>query len=154
MTGYRAARAPAHSPREQMTSRAREQAFQKPLDEHKRILYKICNSYCGNPDDRDDLAQEIVLQLWRSFGTFDDGYRFSTWMYRVALNVAVSFYRHEATRARHVISDEARLLETIDDRNESACLAMVRLCRAAAPKASRQIPSYRGDDGLQLGLIR
>lgn len=83
--------------------------------EHKGILYKICNSYCRNTDDRDDLAQEIAIQLWRSFGTFDERCRFSTWMYRVALNVAISFYRRESTRTRYALSADERLLDAIDE---------------------------------------
>lgn len=83
--------------------------------EHKGILYKICNSYCRQRDDRDDLAQEITIQLWRSFGTFDERCRFSTWMYRVALNVAISFYRRESTRTRYALSAGERLLDTIDE---------------------------------------
>ena len=92
-----------------------QQRFQTGVDQHKKILYKVCNSYCRNRDDRDDLAQEIIIQLWRSFGKFDEGYRFSTWMYRIALNVAISFYRRENTRTRYVISDEEHLLEAIDE---------------------------------------
>jgi RNA polymerase sigma factor (sigma-70 family) len=98
-----------------MTTPALEEQFQTLVEEHKKILYKVCNSYCRNRDDRDDLAQEIIIQLWRSFGTFDERYVFSTWMYRIALNVAISFYRRESTRTRHVISDEEHLLEAIDD---------------------------------------
>ena len=98
-----------------MTSPQLQERFQTVVDQHKKILYKVCNSYCRNRDDRDDLAQEIIIQLWRSFGKFDERYRFSTWMYRIALNVAISFYRRESTRTRHVISDEERLLEAIDD---------------------------------------
>lgn len=99
-----------------MTTQAREDRFQQLLGDHKKILFKICNAYCRARDDGDDLAQEIVLQLWRSFDSFDDRYRFSTWMYRVALNVAISFHRRERTRRRHLISDEAYLLEAIDER--------------------------------------
>jgi RNA polymerase sigma-70 factor, ECF subfamily len=85
--------------------------FQALVEGHKKILYKVCNSYCRNRDDREDLAQEITVQLWQSFGAFDDERsRFSTWMYRVALNVAISFLRRETTRARHVISGEEHLL--------------------------------------------
>src|SRR5580700_5056398 len=98
-----------------MTTPRHQERFQALLDEHKRILYKVCHSYCRNRDDGEDLAQEIIIQLWRSFGKFDERYRFSTWMYRIALNVAISFYRRENRRTRYVISDEERLLEAIDE---------------------------------------
>jgi RNA polymerase sigma factor (sigma-70 family) len=88
-----------------------QEKFQTLVDEHKKILYKVCNSYCRDPDSRDDLAQEIILQLWRSFPKFDGRCRFSTWMYRIALNIAISFYRRETTRRRHLISGEQHLLE-------------------------------------------
>jgi RNA polymerase sigma factor (sigma-70 family) len=98
-----------------MTSLELQYRFQTLIDEHKKILYKVCNSYCRNREDRKDLGQEIVIQLWRSFNTFDERCRFSTWMYRVALNVAISFYRRESTRTRHVISDEQHLLDAADE---------------------------------------
>jgi len=84
------------------------------LNEHRRIVYKICNAYCPNRDDRDDLAQEIVTELWRSFGSFDGRARFSTWLYRVALNVAISFNRRERRRTLHVVSGDERLLEVAE----------------------------------------
>jgi RNA polymerase sigma factor (sigma-70 family) len=70
-----------------------KEEFLKLIDEHKLIIYKICNSYCKNRYDRDDLAQEITYQLWKSFNHFNGTVKFSTWMYRVALNVAITFYR-------------------------------------------------------------
>jgi RNA polymerase sigma factor (sigma-70 family) len=101
--------------RERMTTPELQERFQTVVDQHKKILYKVCNSYCRNRDDRDDLAQEIIIQLWRSFGNFDERCRFSTWMYRIALNVAISFYRRENRRTRYVISDKEHLLEAIDE---------------------------------------
>ena len=71
--------------------------FLLQLEEHKLIIYKICNSYCKNASDRNDLAQEISYQLWRSYGNFNGTVKFSTWMYRVALNVAITFYRKTAS---------------------------------------------------------
>ncbi|HEX5229508.1 MAG TPA: RNA polymerase sigma factor [Bryobacteraceae bacterium] len=96
-----------------MSKREPEERFQALVEEHKKILYKVCHSYCKNPGDRDDLAQEILFQLWRSFGVFDERVRFSTWMYRIALNVAISFYRRESVRARHVVSVGEGLLENV-----------------------------------------
>src|SRR5580658_4325081 len=109
-----------------MTTSERQERFQALVEEHKKILYKVCHSYCRNPVDRDDLAQEILFQLWRSFGAFDDRVRFSTWMYRIALNVAISFYRRESVRTRHVLSGaDERLLEAITrqatNRKKSSC---------------------------------
>jgi RNA polymerase sigma factor (sigma-70 family) len=116
--------------------------FQTLVDRHKKILYKVCNSYCRNPDDRDDLAQQIVAQLWQSFRSFDGRVEFSTWMYRVALNVAISWYRRERTRTSHILPagehildvaaetesepDDIRLLyqfiETLDELNKALIL--------------------------------
>jgi RNA polymerase sigma-70 factor (ECF subfamily) len=73
------------------------------LEEHKRIIFKICNSYCAKKSDREDLAQEIIFQLWKSHKNFNADHKFSTWMYRIALNVAITFYRKE-TRAAKTIS--------------------------------------------------
>lgn len=99
-----------------MTTSGLQEQFQTLVDDHRKILYKICHSYCRDRDSREDLAQEILVQLWRSFGRFDGQNinrrcRFSTWMYRIALNVAISFYRRESVRRRCVISDEAQLIE-------------------------------------------
>jgi RNA polymerase sigma factor (sigma-70 family) len=94
-----------------MSKRADHDQFLALLDEHKKILFKIANSYCRRPADREDLVQEMVLQLWRSFGRYDSRMRFTTWMYRVALNVAISFFRHESRRPRAIGHDERVLLE-------------------------------------------
>ncbi|MGN6531284.1 MAG: RNA polymerase sigma factor [Ginsengibacter sp.] len=64
---------------------------------NRGIIFKICNSYCNNKNDREDLAQEIMYQLVKSFHSFNEEFKFSTWMYRVALNVAISFYRKNKT---------------------------------------------------------
>jgi RNA polymerase sigma factor (sigma-70 family) len=99
----------------QMATADLQNTFQILVEEHKRILYKVCNAYCNHPDSREDLAQEIIVQLWRSFANYDSQRRFSTWMYRIALNVAISFHRRESIRTHHVISDEQRLLLTASE---------------------------------------
>ena len=94
-----------------MTKPARQDRFLVLLDEHKKILSKVASSYCRNTTDRQDLVQEMVVQLWRSFDRYDERYRFSTWMYRIALNVAISFYRSESWRSRLTVPAEDSILE-------------------------------------------
>src|SRR4051794_39902479 len=78
-----------------MTIPSGKETFVQLIQENKKIIYKVCNSYCTHKDERDDLAQEIVYNLWKSYPHFDAELRFSTWMYRIALNVAISYYRKE-----------------------------------------------------------
>lgn len=76
-----------------MHTQEEKDSFLKLISDNKGIILKICNSYCNNESDREDLAQEIIYQLWKSNKSFNSDYKFSTWMYRIALNVAISFYR-------------------------------------------------------------
>lgn len=77
-----------------MADRERQRRFEGLLREHQRIVFKVAGAYARSQPDRDDLAQEIAAQLWRSFGRFDERRaKFPTWMYRVALNVAISHAR-------------------------------------------------------------
>lgn len=107
-----------------MTQRSRQEEFLLLLEEHKKILHKVAGAYCRNPADRQDLAQEIVAQLWRSFGRYDAAFRFSTWMYRIALNVAISFYRSESRRARRTVPAEDVLLEAADEEPDENLLLL------------------------------
>lgn len=74
--------------------------FLSVIQANKGIIYKVVNTYCKNTEDRKDLVQEIIVQLWKSFDHFDQNFRYSTWMYRISLNVAISFYRKENSRKR------------------------------------------------------
>jgi RNA polymerase sigma-70 factor (ECF subfamily) len=91
-----------------------QQDFETRLAEHRGILYKLANAYCPAGEDRDDLVQEFLLQLWRSFPSYDRERRFSTWMYRVALNTAISFARSARMRTtRTVALDESPEVERV-----------------------------------------
>ncbi len=79
-----------------MTKENEKDDFLRLIQSNKKIIFKICNSYCHNSIDREDLAQEIIYNLWKSGKSFNADYKFSTWMYRVALNIAISFYRKES----------------------------------------------------------
>lgn len=74
--------------------------FLSVVQSNKGIIYKVANSYCKNVEDRKDLIQEIIIQLWKSFDNYDDNFKHSTWMYRISLNVAISFYRKENSRKK------------------------------------------------------
>jgi RNA polymerase sigma-70 factor (ECF subfamily) len=78
-----------------MSLNAKNDQFLVLLNQHKKIVYKICNAYCKDEEGRKDLAQEITVQLWKSFGKYNNQFKVTTWMYRIALNVAISFYRRE-----------------------------------------------------------
>lgn len=75
--------------------------FQSLITAHRGIILKIAASYYRNADDRADLAQEIALQLWRAWPSYERSRPFSTWMYRVALNVAISQQRRDRQQERH-----------------------------------------------------
>ncbi|MHA4812633.1 RNA polymerase sigma factor [Flavitalea flava] len=73
-----------------------EKEFLKAIGDHQKIIYKICRIYRDRPEDREDLFQEIVYQLWKSFPSFKKEARLSSWMYRVGLNTAMAIYRKSA----------------------------------------------------------
>lgn len=76
-------------------------AFTDLLQSHRGIVFKVANSYAWDPDDRAELAQEIATQLWRAFPDYEPTRPFSTWMYRIALNVGISHVRSETHRRKH-----------------------------------------------------
>lgn len=68
------------------------------IGQNKGILFKICRIYLDDADDRDDLLQEMILQLWKGFDSFKGDSKFSSWMYRVALNTAIVFFKKQKRR--------------------------------------------------------
>lgn len=83
---------------------ARERC-QHLLETHRGIVFKVANLYCRDAEDRRDLAQEICAQAWKSFASYDDARPFPTWLYRVALNVAISFARSRARRTTFALDE-------------------------------------------------
>ena len=99
-----------------MSTQTGKEDFLKLVEEHRRIIFKICHSYCPNKNDREDLAQEIIFQLWRSYSSFNPEYKFSTWMYRIALNVAISLYRKENRTAKTIFFSET--VPDVEDKSD------------------------------------
>ena len=67
--------------------------FVELLEKHQNIVHKVCRLYTNNYDAHNDLFQEISIQLWKAYPKFRGDSKFSTWMYRVALNTAITLYR-------------------------------------------------------------
>ncbi|MBZ0152532.1 MAG: sigma-70 family RNA polymerase sigma factor [Planctomycetes bacterium] len=65
------------------------------LQRHAGLIHKVAFTYCRNATDREEVVQEIAVQLWRAWDRYDPRFAESTWVYRVALNVAISWFRRE-----------------------------------------------------------
>jgi RNA polymerase sigma factor (sigma-70 family) len=90
------------------TMQSQEGEFLKAINEHRGILYKISRMYSDTFEDEKDLEQEIVLQLWQSYKSFNGQSKFSSWMYRVALNTALVFLKKKKRRVETTDLNEAK----------------------------------------------
>jgi RNA polymerase sigma factor (sigma-70 family) len=91
----------------------RHEQFVALLQNHRALLYRVSTMYGRSATERADLAQEIIANIWQAYARFDDRLKFSTWMYRIALNVAISWRRREATQSQHVVPDGQEILEKV-----------------------------------------
>lgn len=83
-----------------MNDSQRETQFQGWLKHHRRLLFKVVRAYAVTAVDQDDLFQEICLQLWRSVDSYKGQAKVSTWLYRIALNTAISWERKSGRQAQ------------------------------------------------------
>ena len=102
-----------------------EKGFLLNFEKNQNIAHKICRIYTTNKDAHNDLFQEITIQLWKSYPKFRGDSKFSTWMYRVALNTAISLYRKSTrTIKTQDISDVAYKIKATEyDKTEEMQLA-------------------------------
>ena len=90
-----------------------EQKFTTLVQENQGIIYKACRLYCRNPEDCKDMFQEIVLKLWKGYPSFRGDSKPTTWMYRVAINTAITFQgKRQIPFDRNI---DAESLQVIDD---------------------------------------
>ena len=75
-----------------------QERFLELIQENAGIIHKVCHLYCHSAQDRQDLFQEITVQLWKAFPKFRNESKISTWMYRIALNTAISDFRKQQRR--------------------------------------------------------
>ncbi len=107
--------------------------FSTLIEKHQAIIHKITMVYANGQSNREDLFQEICLQLWRSYPNFRNESKFSTWMYRVALNTAISTIRKTRTDIHfEQLHDNDRMeTETSDEKEQ------VKLLYRAISKLNR-----------------
>lgn len=91
-----------------------EKEFLHKLELHKGIIHKVAKMYMDNAEDRADLFQEIILQLWKAYGSFKGESQFSSWMYRVALNTALIYFKKERKKP-----DKYRIEQDLDVKDET-----------------------------------
>lgn len=100
----------------------RKQIAHKPFVDlvyaHQGILQRICSVYASSPEDCEDLFQEILLQSWRLFASFDGRSKFSTWLYRVALNTALLRRRREGGKPAVVCESATSMDVALNERGE------------------------------------
>ncbi|MGJ1203828.1 RNA polymerase sigma factor [Sphingobacterium lactis] len=95
-----------------MDKQEQQKFFQEIIERHKGILFKIARVYCRDENDRQDLIQEMMIQIWQSVHRYNDKFKVSTWVYRISLNVAISFYRKSTTRASRFTVLNEQITET------------------------------------------
>ena len=103
-----------------MSRKKEEQFFQEIIEQHKGILFKVARTYCTDEEDRQDLIQEIMIQIWQCIHKYNDQFKISTWLYRISLNVAISYYRKNSTRTKKFSDLNEQMMETpIEDKSEN-----------------------------------
>ena len=98
-----------------MDKQEQQHLFESIMEQHKGILFKVARAYCLDEEDRQDLIQEMMIQIWQSIHKYDEQYKISTWLYRISLNVAISFYRKSSTRAKKYTELNEQTVEALDE---------------------------------------
>jgi RNA polymerase sigma factor (sigma-70 family) len=124
-------------------------AFVAAIEAHRGIVHKVVRAYCWAEQDREDLVQDILAQLWRAFPAYDAARPFSTWMYRIALNVAISWVRGHAPRHRATVPFELEIhdvgAEGLDAVSVERLRALLTAIRELAPLDRALVVLYLDD---------
>ena len=85
-----------------METKELEREFLDMIAAQKRVIYKVCYIYAKDQDDLNDLFQEVVLNLWKSFPNYRGDSTVTTWVYRIAMNTCITFLRRSNTRLQTI----------------------------------------------------
>jgi len=127
---------------------AQRHHFAELLGQHQGIVLKVARSYCRDAEDRRDLLQEISIQAWQGFAGFDaTRAQFSTWLYRIALNVAITRVRAVRVRQRHHADNhDIDTLPAADTTEDAAQLTQLYAVIQALPPLDRALVLLHLDD--------
>jgi RNA polymerase sigma factor (sigma-70 family) len=94
--------------------------FNDIIEQHSDVFNKVARAYCSDDEDKQDLIQEIMLQIWLSLFKFNYQCKITTWVYRISLNVAISYYRKNTKNTHNHIELNDQIVENAtDDKNET-----------------------------------
>ncbi len=123
-----------------------QKAFLKIVDENQGIIYKVCKMYRNSREDQEDLYQEIVLQLWKSYSKFRNDSKVSSWMYRIALNTAMATFRKNKIELEFIESIpkdyQSNYGEELSDNEESLFEAIRTLNKAERALIALHLEDY------------
>ena len=98
-----------------MNKQEKHQFFERIIEQHKGILFKVARTYCPDTEDQEDLIQEMMIQIWQSIHNYNGQYKMSTWLYRISMNVAISSYRKRSSRVKRYADMKEQTAETTHD---------------------------------------
>lgn len=120
-----------------------ENAFLAGLEQNKRKLLRICSVYAKDEEDKKDLFQEVLVNIWKSMKAFKGNSSLSTWMYRIALNVCLNAQTQLAKKKKRFVNMDSVILSKYDGapiaEEESQRLIFLRACIKEMNEADRAI---------------
>lgn len=123
-----------------------DQAFLSEVNRNLGIAYKIARLYFTDPDDREDVVQEMMYQLWQSYPRFSGRSKFSTWMYSVCLNTALTYVRKSSRRRSEPLSATHLQLADHAEENQDEKRALLYKAIAGLSPLNRAIILLYLDD--------
>ena len=145
------------APAASMINLAERETFTRLLEQHGGVIRKVAFGYASTFADREDLTQEITFQLWRAFPRYSPDRPFSTWMYRIALNVAISFLRRHTRIVRQTVPFEENEIDIVAETapTDERVALLQQVIRSLAPFDRALMLLYLDDpEDLHLGLER
>ncbi|MAC66323.1 sigma-70 family RNA polymerase sigma factor [Zunongwangia profunda] len=85
------------------------------IEKNKNLIFKVVNAYCYYPEEQENLIQEIIIHLLKSYKRFDYGVQITTWIYKIAFNVVISYNRKIKTREKYFVPLKEKFVHIQDE---------------------------------------